>query len=176
MHAAAALVPSRTYVRMHIRCRLSKMFHLAHADPSKMFVGEVLLLRSSIASTQMMLSTFFPLTKFNRDRSTIDMTKQKNYSYDKELQMHDEMALQTLDKDLQEEAAMESQRVDEVVLRSSDKDLQEEAAMQPQHVKLALHDEHVGISDSTPPFRFVPLRMGGNGGTHKPSSGSASLD
>ena len=57
---------------------------------------------------------------------------------------------------------------EEILLRSSDKDLQEEAKMEPQHVETTEHDTAV-------PFRFVPLRMGGNGGTHTPSSASASL-
>ena len=57
-----------------------------------------------------------------------------------------------------------------IALRLSDKDLQEEATMRPQHV------ETTPITDTpTCPFRFVPLRMGGNGGTHKPSQASASL-
>ena len=55
-------------------------------------------------------------------------------------------------------------------LRLSDKDLQEEATMRPQHI-----EETVTADTPTCPFRFIPLRMGGNGGTHKPSRGSASL-
>ena len=62
---------------------------------------------------------------------------------------------------------------EETFLRSSDKDLQEEAtfqASQPQQVETATRED-----SSSKTFRFVPLRMGGNGGTHKPSSASASL-
>jgi len=69
----------------------------------------------------------------------------------------------TFDNELQRE---------ETVLRSSDKDLQEEARMVSQDVETTVHD---AAEDTAAPFRFVPLRMGGNGGTHKPSSASALL-
>jgi hypothetical protein len=55
-------------------------------------------------------------------------------------------------------------------LRLSDSELQEEANMVAQHVE----DTNAAVA-ATCPFRFVPLRMGGNGGTHKPSTASASL-
>jgi hypothetical protein len=63
---------------------------------------------------------------------------------------------------------------EENFLRSSDKDLQEEATLQPRQVEMANRED----SSEAPvrsTFRFVPLRMRGNGGTHKPSSASASL-
>lgn len=63
---------------------------------------------------------------------------------------------------------------DETLLRSSDKDLQEEALMEPQLVETTTTNDTTS-KDTAAPFRFVPLRMGGNGGTHKPSSASASL-
>jgi hypothetical protein len=55
-------------------------------------------------------------------------------------------------------------------LRLSDKDLEEEANMVAQDV-----EETRFAAPATCPFRFVPLKMGGNGGTHKPSSASAFL-
>ena len=58
-------------------------------------------------------------------------------------------------------------------LRASDPDLQDEAT----HRKL---DGVPVAADTTKslkscPFKFVPLKMGGNGGTHKPSTGSRAL-
>jgi hypothetical protein len=66
-------------------------------------------------------------------------------------------------------------------LRLSDKDLMEEATL---HV-----DKDAAPSQATPsfpvaydnaytpkcPYRFIPLKMGGNGGTHQPSEGSRAL-
>lgn len=63
---------------------------------------------------------------------------------------------------------------EENVLLASDKDLQEEALIAEPQLAVEPTTESVA-NDISKPFRFVPLRMGGNGGTHKPSQGSASL-
>ena len=67
---------------------------------------------------------------------------------------------------------MDAKEIEEqtTALRLSDSELQEEAKMAAQHVE----DTHAAVPASCP-FRFVPLRMGGNGGTHKPSTASSSL-
>jgi len=61
-------------------------------------------------------------------------------------------------------------------LRNSDADLQEEAVEVPLG-KCPFSGASVASKPSKEalPYQFIPLRMGGNGGTHKPSEGSKAL-
>jgi hypothetical protein len=67
-------------------------------------------------------------------------------------------------------------------LRASDADLQEEqanfdAASTKTNVATSAQVKAASNSSSKDamPYQFIPLRMGGNGGTHKPSEGSKAL-
>jgi hypothetical protein len=66
---------------------------------------------------------------------------------------------------------------EEQKLRASDADLQEEAV--EVSIGKCPFTGHSGsraaVKEEPLPFQYIPLRMGGNGGTHKPSEGSEAL-
>ena len=83
-------------------------------------------------------------------------------------------------------ASNEDIQREEQQLRASDPDLQDESLVvgEPKGASLGKcpftgqHDSNGEASapdDEPLPFQYVPLRMGGNGGTHKPSEGSRAL-
>jgi hypothetical protein len=66
---------------------------------------------------------------------------------------------------------------EEQKLRASDADLQEESVEVPVgKCPFTGHSSRQAAFKEEPlPFQYIPLRMGGNGGTHKPSEGSQAL-
>jgi hypothetical protein len=61
-------------------------------------------------------------------------------------------------------------------LRASDEDLLEETVTAPYLAGNVVSDPKFNDqNDSKGDYRYIPLRMGGNGGTHKPSEGSRLL-
>ena len=64
----------------------------------------------------------------------------------------------------------------EEALRASDADLQQEAIEVPVgKCPFASHTQSTEETKDPLPYQYFPLRMGGNGGTHKPSEGSRAL-
>ena len=65
-------------------------------------------------------------------------------------------------------------------LRDSDPDLIQEAievetGKSPKSTTSPPADKNIAIHNTSAPYKFVPLKMGGNGGTHKPSRASRDL-
>ena len=71
--------------------------------------------------------------------------------------------------------------IEEQKLRASDADLQEEGGFEVSVGRCPFSGNDIGdaapaiVKGEALPFQFIPLRMGGSGGTHKPSEGSKAL-